>query len=50
MKRIEEIRRWIDACDAAGIGNQIPKEIRELDAYAKLLEARLLDLGAAEAA
>lgn len=44
MKRIEEIRKWIATCDAAGIGDQIPKEIRELDAYATLLEAHIMSL------
>lgn len=44
MKRVEEIRKWIAACDAAGIGDGIPREIRELDAYATLLEAEVFAL------
>lgn len=44
MKRIREIRGWMAACDAAGIGDQIPREVRELEAYACLLEARIIAL------
>jgi hypothetical protein len=42
MKKIEEIRRWMDACDKAGIGDQIPEQLRLMDAYARLLEANLM--------
>lgn len=37
---IEQVRNWINVCDAAGIG--VPEQVRVLDAYATLLESRLL--------
>ena len=48
MKKIDEIRAWVDTCDAAGIGDQIPEQLRLMDAYARLLEAKLMSLGVAE--
>lgn len=43
MKRIEEIRKWIEVCESA-IPGSIAREIHELDAYARLLEARIMSL------
>ena len=44
MKKIEEIRQWIQVCEKGGI--QIPEQIYLLDAYATLLEARLMEFQA----
>lgn len=44
MKKIEEIRSWIDMCERNGMF--LPDEIHSLDAYARLLEATILSLQA----
>ena len=42
MKKIEEIRQWIEVCEKSGIG--VPEHVHLLDAYARLLEARIVSL------
>ena len=44
MKKIEEIRKWIAVCDEAGIGHEIPEQVRLLDADAMLLEGQIMHL------
>lgn len=39
MIQIENIRRWIDVCEKTGIG--VPDQVHTLDAYARLLEAKI---------
>jgi len=39
---IDQIRAWIAVCETAGIG--VPEQIHVLDAYARLLEAKLLEI------
>ena len=38
----KDVRAWIQICKAEGI--EVPEYIRVLDAYAYLLEARILNL------
>lgn len=38
----KQVRQWITVCEASGIG--VPDQVLVLDAYARLLEARIVDL------
>lgn len=42
MNKIEELRRWIEVCEKSGI--EIPEQIHQFDAYARLLEAGIAQL------
>lgn len=45
-EKIVQIRRWIDVCEAAG--TPVPEQVHLLDAYARLLEARVYSLTSAQ--